>query len=94
MNCRELINLLADYLDGSMDPELREELERHISMCEPCMNFLRTYDRTRIITRQVRIEEIPEEFRSRLKSFLLKKIREGRGAVDRYTSPQKGEGEE
>ncbi len=85
MNCRELVNLLADYIEGTLDPVLKEELEAHIKMCEPCLNFLRTYDKTRIITRKVRVEEIPVEFRERLKSFLLKKIKEGNGRTEKYS---------
>jgi hypothetical protein len=35
MNCKELVYLLADYLDGTMEETLRQELSVHIEMCEP-----------------------------------------------------------
>ncbi len=88
MDCRELVNLLADYLDGSMDPLLAGELEGHIELCDECLHFLRTYDTTRIVAREVRIEEIPEEFREKLRSFVLEKIREGSEAIRKYEDPE------
>ncbi len=88
MMCREIVNLLGDYLDGTMDPVLMKELEKHITICEPCMNFLKTYDVTRIITREAKAEEIPAEFRIRLRNFMLKKIREGSEAIKKYKDPE------
>lgn len=84
MNCRELVDLLADYLDGSMDSILAKELEGHIELCESCLNFLKTYDTTRIITKEARVEEIPPEFREKLKNFILEKIKEGSEAIKKY----------
>lgn len=84
MNCKELVYLLADYLDGSMEETLRQELSVHIELCEPCLNFLKTYDKTRIICRQLRPEEIPEEMRLRLKAFVLQKAREHHREIEKY----------
>ena len=84
MNCKELVYLLADYLDGSMEETLKQELSVHIEMCEPCLNFLKTYDKTRILCRQVQLEEIPEEMRLRLRSFVLQKAREQHREIEKY----------
>jgi len=84
MNCKELIYLLEDYLDGTMEEQLKEELDTHIAMCEPCLNFLETYDKTRILCRQVTLDEIPPEFRERLRSFVMEKARERREGIGKY----------
>lgn len=84
MNCRELVNLLADYLDETMDPVLSRELEGHIELCESCLNFLKTYDTTRIVAREASLDEIPVEFQEKLKSFVLEKLREGSEAIKKY----------
>lgn len=84
MNCKELIHLLEDYLDGTMEEQLKEELDAHIAMCQPCLHFLETYDKTRILCRQVTLDEIPPEFRERLRSFLLEKAREKREGIEKY----------
>ena len=84
MNCKELVYLLGDYLDGSIEESLRKELDVHISMCESCKNFLATYDKTRIICRQVTFQEIPEEFKARLKSFVMQKAEERHRGIEKY----------
>ncbi len=80
MNCKELAFLLADYFDGTMDPQLRSELETHLAMCEPCMKFANTFRKTCEKTAQLRksIEhKIPDEVRARLASFVI-------AAVEKY----------
>ena len=65
--------MLADYCNGSMDPRLREELDDHLSRCEPCMAFTKTFQATCKETRKLReaIEyAIPTEVRQRLESFV------------------------
>lgn len=84
MNCKELVYLLGDYIDGTMDDHLRQELSVHIELCEPCLNFLKTYDKTRILCREIRPEEIPEEVRSRLKAFVLLKAKEHHRDIEKY----------
>jgi predicted anti-sigma-YlaC factor YlaD len=93
MNCKELAYMLADYFDGSMDPRLREELDAHLAMCEPCRVFTRTYqavsDKTRLLRRLIEYE-IPLEVRERLETFVRaaalkypEKVREYREQVER-----------
>ncbi len=84
MNCKELVYLLGDYIDGSMEESLRRELDAHIAMCDSCTNFLATYDKTRILCRQVKLHEIPEEFRARLKSFVMAKAEERHKGIEKY----------
>ena len=93
MNCKELAYMLADYCNGSMDPRLREELDDHLSRCEPCTAFTKTFRATCEGTRKLReaIEyAIPTEVRERLEMFVRaaalkypEKMREYRDQVDR-----------
>ena len=93
MNCKELAYMLADYCNGSMDPRLREELDAHLSRCEPCMAFTRTFQATCEGTRKLReaIEyAIPTEVRERLETFVRaaalkypEKMREYQDQVER-----------
>ncbi len=73
MNCKELAYMLADYFDGTMDPQLREELDAHIAMCKPCMVFKNTFLATSDKTRQLREDieyKIPPDVRNRLETFV------------------------
>ncbi len=38
--CRNLFAALSDYMDGVVDDAVCEEMDRHISQCEPCQAFL------------------------------------------------------
>jgi len=93
MNCKELAYMLADYIDGSMDPRLREELDAHLAKCEPCMAFTKTFRATCEGTRKLReaIEyAIPDEVRKRLDLFVRtaalkypEKVKEYRDQIER-----------
>jgi predicted anti-sigma-YlaC factor YlaD len=87
MNCKELAYLLADYFDGSMDPNLSAELDAHIAQCEPCMKFTKTYQTTCKTASQLResIEyRIPDEVRARLTSFLISAARKYPEQMEEY----------
>ena len=73
--CREVLDLLSDYVDGELAPETREALDRHLGACPPCEQFLRTFRTTREVCRESLAEEMPEELRSRLRAFLRENIR-------------------
>jgi hypothetical protein len=39
MNCADVETLLCDYLDGTLAPERRSELESHLANCALCKDF-------------------------------------------------------
>jgi anti-sigma factor RsiW len=82
LTCEELVGLLADYLDGSLDPETARALERHLEGCVSCLNFLKTYKTTTAWVGEVTYEEMPEELKDRLASFLRAKIRQEKTRTD------------
>jgi anti-sigma factor RsiW len=46
MKCKECIEFLNDYLDGSLPQPQREVFETHLQRCPPCMVYLETYRKT------------------------------------------------
>ena len=46
ITCRELIEFLHLYLDAELPPERVAEFERHLAVCESCVNYLATYRKT------------------------------------------------
>ena len=44
--CKAMFAELSDYLDEQLDDSLCEELERHVSGCEPCQVFVATLEAT------------------------------------------------
>ena len=70
--CREIVEVLCDYLEGELPQEAREELDRHLADCPPCLAFLKSYKSTSQLCRALRPEDVPEELRRRVENFLRK----------------------
>ena len=70
MNCHEAIDVLADYLDAALTPDVLAQLEAHLQACAPCRAYLATYKRTAELAAKVNRVEMPPEVRQRLSEFL------------------------
>lgn len=46
ITCRELIDFIADYLDGALSAEMRHEFDRHLKVCPSCVDYFESYRRT------------------------------------------------
>ncbi|MBI2879860.1 MAG: zf-HC2 domain-containing protein [Candidatus Rokubacteria bacterium] len=69
--CREIAELLADYLDGSLPRRVVELIEWHVEGCAPCVAFLNTYRGTVQAAHQLPpAAEIPAELKNRLRAVL------------------------
>ena len=40
LSCREVVEILGDYLEGAMTPEDRVRLEEHLAGCDGCTVYL------------------------------------------------------
>ena len=40
MSCKELVELVTDYLEGALPAEDVADFEKHLSMCTGCRNYL------------------------------------------------------
>ena len=70
IECRQIAELLGDYLDGSLPKRTAELLEWHIEGCGPCVAFLNTYRGTIRATRSLRDVDVPPELKKRLLAVL------------------------
>ncbi len=70
--CRQIAELLGDYLEGSLPRHQAELLEWHIEGCRPCVAFVNTYKGTINAAKKLQEVEIPSELKSRLIAFLKK----------------------
>jgi anti-sigma factor RsiW len=71
LTCKNLIELLLDYLEGRLSPDVVAEFERHLQDCAACLSYLRTYQRTRQLTGAVTRVQMPDEMKARLRTLLL-----------------------
>ena len=75
MTCRELTELLIDFVADELPPEHRAHLEQHLLQCPPCTAYLDTYKTTIQLTRQLPCVPLPPELAARLRQA-LQEIRE------------------
>jgi hypothetical protein len=80
--CRDVVELLLDYLEAALDADTRAALERHFGDCAPCLVYLRTYDRTRrlvgSVARDDAPEPLPELAMERLRQLLRRRLQSSR----------------
>jgi anti-sigma factor RsiW len=69
-HCKECVALLGEYIEGTLPAEQAKALEDHLSLCPPCITFVRTYRATRKLCRKALVAEMPRELMSSLRSFL------------------------
>ena len=70
IECRQIADLLGDYLEGTLPKPTRELLEWHIEGCGPCVAFLNTYRGTINAAAKLKEVEIPSELKQRLLTVL------------------------
>jgi anti-sigma factor RsiW len=70
IECRECVDLLVDYVDGSLPKHKAELLEWHLEGCPPCVSFVNTYKGTVDAAKRLRQTRLPPELHQRLLTFL------------------------
>ena len=66
MPCRELVEVITDYLEGAMPARKRRLLEQHLTACDGCTAYVEQMRRTIETTGRLRAEDIPPELEERL----------------------------
>jgi anti-sigma factor RsiW len=65
--CRHLLGLLSEYVDGTLEEQLCAELEHHLADCQDCRVVVDTLHRTiYLYHRSASQSSVPEEVRQRL----------------------------
>ncbi|HEY7907694.1 MAG TPA: zf-HC2 domain-containing protein [Thermomicrobiales bacterium] len=61
LECREFVELVTEYLEGTLPPEERARFAAHIAVCEGCGTYLEQMRQTIRATGALTEEAIPEE---------------------------------
>jgi anti-sigma factor RsiW len=75
LTCEQVTNLIRDYLNGELAPEVTATFEDHLRRCTDCVAFLKTYQQTVQAVQSLSYEEIPSEMRMRVRQFLRSKMK-------------------
>lgn len=74
MNCKHVWEYISEYIDGSVEPKLREEIERHLEHCQICSAILDSTRNILVLTADERTFELPVGFSERLHERLAKEL--------------------
>jgi anti-sigma factor RsiW len=76
LNCRGVIRELSDYIDGELEPSVKQELERHLEDCEDCKMIVDQTQLTVELFCDSKPVELPPTVKSRLHEALRRKFAE------------------
>ncbi len=61
--CRQLVELVTGYLDGSLSSDEQLAFERHLAICPPCRGYLTEIRHTISLAGELTEETIPPDVR-------------------------------
>jgi anti-sigma factor RsiW len=76
MKCEELLTMLNDYVDGTVDPAICAEFEQHMKGCNPCQIVVDNIRKSITLYKGGQPYELPVQFRDRLHRALREKWKE------------------
>jgi len=74
LTCKEFLQELNDYLDETVDLELRRKLEVHITECPNCFVILDTTRKTIQVYKGMQPQVLPSEVQTRLMKAVERKM--------------------
>ena len=66
LTCREMVELVTEYIEGTMPPRLRAIFEAHLSVCPGCTAYLEQMRQTIQALGKLTEETIPPQARDEL----------------------------
>jgi anti-sigma factor RsiW len=68
MTCREVVELMTDYLEGALSPADRARFEEHVSGCAGCTAYLEQLRVSLRVLGALAVVPVPEAHRQELVS--------------------------
>jgi anti-sigma factor RsiW len=77
LNCKHVWNHISEYLDGTLDPQVLEQVQKHLEHCEICSAVLDSTRNILILTADDRTFSLPVGFSERLHNRLEEAMQAG-----------------
>ncbi len=61
LTCKEIVELVTEYLDGAMPAADRGRFEAHLATCEACMTYLEQMKTTIALSGQLREDALGDD---------------------------------
>jgi anti-sigma factor RsiW len=66
LTCREVVELVTDYVEGTMDAELRAAFDAHLVGCDGCTHYVDQIEATIRLAGTIEPRALAPEFRAGL----------------------------
>ncbi len=66
LTCIELVELVTDYLEGTLDADTRARFEAHLAACHGCTNYLAQMRQTIRLSGTLKQDDLTPEARDQL----------------------------
>lgn len=76
-NCRKFDEYFSDYVEGNLDPKIKEEAEKHLDNCYRCSTYVRRIQLLRSNLRSLTRHKTSESFEITLRGRLKREMRRG-----------------
>ena len=60
LTCKEMVELVTDYLEGALPPAMRMRFDQHLTACDPCIVYIEQMRQTIATLGKLPEESIPE----------------------------------
>lgn len=74
LNCKHVWREISNYIDGTVDPALRADIEKHLAHCRHCAAVLDSTRNILILVGDDRTFELPTGYSDRLHARLSEMI--------------------
>ena len=61
LTCHEVVEIVTDYLEGALTPDVEELVEAHLALCDGCARYLDQMRETIRLTGMLTEDQIPDE---------------------------------
>ena len=80
MKCEELLAMLNEYVDGTVDPAVCAEFEKHMAGCNPCQVVVDNIRQTITLYKDGQPYAMPVQIRERMHAALRRRWKETHGS--------------
>jgi hypothetical protein len=77
LDCRELVELVTDLLEGALDPPTEGRVVDHLSQCEGCGTYLEQMRTTALVLGELPPGRLPDSQRQTLLAALRRFVGDG-----------------
>ena len=71
-DCGQTVERLYQFIDGELTDERRQQIERHLDECSPCLQAVGFERELRVVIANRCKDRVPEELRQRIRAALEK----------------------